>query len=239
MEPTVSELPLGEKRRIQAEVDAEQFRASLQPPPSRSQRMAKVVNSSLFLWFLSAVVVSGLTSVVSSHLQKEAQRIEQHSKLQRALFELGARWQKLRKLTNLSSPGESFFMSTQEREYTDILFAQPSKWTTGPIIVDFKEHSLLSLTYEIELFHLEESCKAAVRELRNELLNLEGQFKRKIEGDPDRADRLFKATSRFESHWSKVLSLLRYQGTTLVDEGKYIPDFEPNRKCPIQSASPG
>lgn len=83
-----------EKTRIRAEeIFRDEVRRELgeKEHPSRAQRIWKILNSSLALWFLSSVVLAGLTTAVTSYQARHTERLRKSETERRLDTEISSR----------------------------------------------------------------------------------------------------------------------------------------------------
>lgn len=150
-----------EKNRIRAEeVFRQEVRREIEagmPKQSRGKLFWSVLNSSFALWFLSSVVIGGLTAAVTMYQKSHSERMQKNSIQMRLNTEIGNRISEdlvaLRLDTKTMESGKVFFESAiynQAISYLDNKVTNyNNKLLDFSIYPEYRSRSFRSLIYEL------------------------------------------------------------------------------------------
>jgi hypothetical protein len=213
------------QQRIRREVEEETFRASLRSKRPLGPRVWALANSAVVLWFLSAVVVTSLTSFIAKRERLAVRATEQDARHQRLLYEFGQRWKRFGQATR----GADFLTQFNERlpQVRTFLFGAPRASSLGYVFPEFADHTLTSIMIELEISTIEDDLAAKIRQLRSQLehLGVALSYAR------DTADPT-SSLSEYRIDWYEVLSALGYQGD--LEELDVRGELVPRRDFPAK-----
>jgi hypothetical protein len=166
-----------DRGRLRAE---EIFRAEVQrslcAPKSQLQRLLAFLNSSLGLWILSALFITGLSTTYSAWSAKQAERRRSEDAIRRLDIEIAHR------IESISIIGDGVVTFTQLHSAKAALRgaseARPEVGELGdyrPIFIEFNGRSLFSLIWELQRT-LPQSERVAVQPALTQARRLEVAF---------------------------------------------------------------
>jgi hypothetical protein len=178
--------------------------------PAAAKRVARrklwsFVNSAIFLWFLSAVVVSGLTSYVTRRERLAARTADEAVRNTKLIHEFANRWRRFHYYTTGVALLDSQTHAVSNTRA--FLFASPRTTEIGYIFPEFADNSLTSILLELELMTDLNEHTERLRRLRDHLDGLAMTLETGREG-------IFvqEQLQRFSSEWRDVLDMLGYAG---------------------------
>ncbi len=150
-----------EKTRIRAEeifrLETRQELEASKPRPSRRERLWSLANSSFAVWFLSSVVVGGLTTAFTYHQSSRAEetrkaeierRLDTEISNRISLALAGLRADKAKIEHGESYEPESIYMNTQS--YLDnFFFTDPTNRRDFSVIPEYQRRTFRSLIFEL------------------------------------------------------------------------------------------
>jgi len=126
-----------EKERIRLEETyRHEIRKSLEDSKPKKGRIFKILNSPFVIWVLSAIILSGITSMYARYAAKAEASKAQSVRIQRIITDLSTRIERAR--VNLKPYGE------RRASYTTIEGAEGA-------FLDFKDQDFLSVAVELQI----------------------------------------------------------------------------------------
>jgi hypothetical protein len=218
------------RKKIETEVEAERYRESLQPQLGQKERAWKFLNSSFGLWFLSAIVVSGITAATTSYLQ-----LQQEARVKQALDltlreTLAMRYLRMYEASHGYPNDEAFgvFVAENEPQYLSLFLATQQRNDSDDDIGHYLSIETSQLMLRFELGDYSEQTKRLAGNVRKIAVATEvavrvGNFR----NDASRAQYLAGKFSAIRRETRELLRSLDFQGSfhPESDEEYWNPNF--------------
>jgi hypothetical protein len=178
------------------------------------------------VWFLSGVVVAGITTFATyfhNHLQKKQ---EDERRLKYLKYEFGSRYMNLYYATNHQKFVVQQKILQGERFYRELLFVPTDDFKPMSIFPENRGIALEGLMLELEFIAQNDETRRELRDLRLALHRLQESFTYPEEDKDKRAEFLATRVSEFSVQWRNALDKLKFRGDLSDFGSDFKPDFE-------------
>lgn len=187
-----------------------------------------LLNSSFSVWFLSAVVVAGITSYTTKLYSDLQQTREEERRYKYLKYEFGSRFMNLYYATN----GQPYVVQQEilhnELFYRQLLFAKRGDFEPLSTFPETRGLALEGLMLELEFIAQDNKTRQELRELRIALYQLQRSFDEEYpdEDKVKRAESLENRLVEFRIKWRNALDNFKFRGDLSNFGSDYTPDLQ-------------
>jgi len=218
-----------DKEDIAREIERERYRSTLTPSKSRQERLWEFLNTSLGLWLLSAVLLSGLTAGTAQLVDWLHKRSEL-DKQQVALHdELLVRYMRMYTADGFQNAEQfGLFFEKNEDQYLSIFLKsrQAPRGAPGSI---YSERDTADLFLEVERTTSDPNVKRLAQNVWKTAAYADTVARVGHFSDPhQRAQRIASRLSEIRRYAGDLVYALGYRGSFAPSNDKYEPTFSPS-----------